>query len=183
MRLLSLPSVHSSIIKPSDTLKKDIIPWTLAASVIVTLFALMGLLITAALPIKANYQDGLGVLYSNILLVMALVTAGCITARRRPKDVWTWALALLVIFIYVPQNHMTISVYLSPNGILQAMVGMIGLLAVGRIFEYFYVRDVVKLQGIFMPKSTIAIYGVLAIVCYLMNSSRVFEMIYKIINS
>lgn len=181
MRFLALPDHDSQTVTLRNALRKDIAIWLLVAAAAVGLYASVGLLIMAALPAGADYQHGLAVLYQQVVVVAALVVGACIAARRRPKDVWTWVLAALVISIYVPQSGYSLSMYMFVNSALQPMIGMVGLLSAGRIVEYLHARYVIKFTHITPSAGAITAYAAVAALCYALTAPWVFNVIYPIL--
>jgi len=180
VRLLTLPSRNSKVIKAQNALKKDVTPWLLIGALLVAIYAAMGLVIATSLSAEIHYEDGVGILYQRTIPAVALIVFGCLLARQRPQDIWTWALMAIVILIYIPQGNFNMSMYIFPNSVLQPTVAMVGLLATGRIVEYLHAKYVVNYNEIEMSKGAWSIYLITIVASYTMNSSFVFEIVYAI---
>ncbi len=148
-------------------LKYDILPWFVSAGIALLLFIGVAVLAHGANP-QMTSDDVVANVYSwarpfyYALIVLAVFLA------RRSRDIWTWVLAGILIIFFVPQVFTNLAVAIFPNSILQAMVAMLGFLAVGRVVEYIHMRYIVGLTEPTLSVAALVSYGILisgALVC------------------
>ena len=72
-------------------------------------------------------------------------------------------MAIALIIFFVPQYSTNIATVLFPNSIFQAMIALIGFLAIERLIEYIQMRYIVKLETPILSMG--ALVGYIALIC------------------
>ena len=158
----------SSLIDPErdkitlrNALTADIIPWLIGAGFIVVLFLGIVLMAQEMLGDKEGaFEIAAATASGAPFLMWGLLPLGCIIARRAYREVYTWVLAVFIVIFFAHPAWYSLSVQLFPNSVLPAMTAMVGVLALGRLFEYGYAHFGAKL-AIKMSGEALATYLVL----------------------
>lgn len=126
-------------------IKHDFMPWFISACIALLIFAGISAVVSSA---NANVsdEDAVAVLYSRAQLLYFALVAFDVFAARRSKSVWTWILSAILIVFFIPQHVTNIANAIVPNSIFQALVAMLGFLAVERLIEYVQMRYIIKLE-------------------------------------
>lgn len=143
-------------------MKNDIIPWFLVAGFVV--LANLGVIWLAG-----SFNDSLkfdevairvatssGYLYI-ILIILAVFVA------RRSKGAWSFVVAVLLIGLFRTPFNPTLAFELLPHTLLNAMCGMLGLLAAGRLVELIQISYVAKLTEPRISVSVVILYVVIIV--------------------
>lgn len=175
--LLTLRERESMIIKSRAVLYKDLLPWIGASLLVVLLNIGMVALISGTLPSTDtfNFSKASAYLHQQALPLYALTLLGCLLARRS-KSTWTWVAAGLLIVLIAPQTNMTFAVSLFPNSTLPVMIGMIGLLAIGRLVEYLHIKHVIQLEQLSLTTGGLMTYLSVILLTIVMSSASIFRI-------
>ena len=159
-----------------SVVKADLIPWTIGFGFAFLLYFGVSALLKSVRPDMSNL-DVSAILYTwGEYFLWGLIVLALLIARRS-KDAWTWVLAVILIFIFLPQTEMTLAIDILPNSILQPMVAMIGLLSLGRIIEYLHMRYSIGLDEPSLTIGTIASYAILILIAIMFCSHLIYELI------
>ncbi len=171
MDLLDMKPENKPYITLWTVTKKDIIPWLLSAAFILLIFVGVISLINATGGKDNNFLNASAMLYANTMpLYWGLIVLACLAARRS-ADKWTWILAAILIFFFVPQGSITIAMKLLPNSILPALIAMLGLLSIARIVEYVQVRNFLDVKVIDSRSDAVVVpYALVALVAFVFTS-------------
>lgn len=108
------------------------------------------------------------------LLVLAVF------ASRRSKDIWTWVLSAILIFVFLPQyGGMNLAISLLPNSILYPLFALLGLLAAGRIVEYVHTRYFVGIKEPRLSFCAATVYIAMIAIAVLFCSSLVYDLAFS----
>lgn len=174
--LLSLPVTKQKSISASTVFKKDIVPW-LASSVLAMLaFLVVSLIIASANP-DVDGVDARVVLFGRATIFYWVLIIGACFMARRSKSAWTWVLSAVLIFLFLPQIAPTLATTLFPHSILQSLIAMLGLLALGRLVEYLYIRYHIKLAEPTLSTRAIVLYAIVCLVSFFFCSSFLYRLI------
>lgn len=141
-------------------MKNDIMPWFASAGLALLLFAGVSALVGSIRP-DMDSADATASLYIWARpFYFALIVLACFLARRS-LDMRTWILSAILIIFFIPQTTINLAVAILPNSILQALIAMIGFLALERIIEYIRMRHIIKLEDPTVSTGALIGYGLL----------------------
>lgn len=153
---------HTKTIGIGLVMKNDIIPWFLVAGFVV--LANLGVIWLAGsfnqsldfARVSALVMQGSNYLYV-ILIILAVFIA------RRSKGAWSFVVAVLLIGLFRMPIFPTLAFELLPYTLLNAMCGMLGLLAAGRLVELIQISYVAKLTEPRISVSVVILYVVIIV--------------------
>lgn len=157
--------------------KTDLLPWLASAGLVLLIFVGVSSLVGDTNP-NLNEGDATANLYTRARpLYYALIVLAVFSARRS-KNVWTWTISIFLIIFFIPQNGNNIANALMPNGILQPLIAMLGILAAGRIVEYVRMRHIIQLSEPILSVVAVLAYGVIVLLSLLMLMPAFFEVVW-----
>lgn len=177
--ILDLHERGETTISSWRILKADIIPWLLSSGFVVLLYLGVEAMLRDANP-NANDDYISGTLYTwgQYFLWALLVLA--VFAARRSKDAWTWVLAAILIFVFLPQyGGMNLAISILPNSVLYPIFAMLALLSTGRIAEYLYVRHRIGIKEPRLSIAAITVYILTVLISILFCSSVLYGLLYS----
>ncbi len=142
--------------------KYDFLPWLASIGMVLLLFIGVSTLVGSANPNMTD-DDAIANLYTWARPLYYALVVLAVFAARRSRDIWTWAMAIALIIFFVPQYSTNIATVLFPNSIFQAMIALIGFLAIERLIEYIQMRYIVKLETPILSMG--ALVGYIALIC------------------
>lgn len=156
---LSFQADAKSRITALTVIKNDVLPWLLSAGVVlVVLFGVTALVASVDSSGQTDYIEASANLfiYGRFFYWALIVVVVCLA--RRSLGAWTWITTAILILFVLPQSYTTLAIMAMPNGLLGSMVVMLGLLAIGRLVEYLWMRYRIGLKKPRLSAGAIAVY-------------------------
>ncbi len=160
----------------THVLRHDLLWWLIGAGVSTLLF-------TGVLAITASARPDIDTMDVGSILsttgrpfYYALIVGGVLLARRS-FSVWTWALVGILVFGFMSPSSFSFSAVWMPHSILYTMVAMTGLLAVGRVVEYLYMRYIIRLGEPHLSVGGWTAYLAFIVGAILLDSSTFYSLI------
>ncbi|NCU37983.1 hypothetical protein EOL96_02920 [Candidatus Saccharibacteria bacterium] len=177
--ILALAERNETTISAWRIIKSDIFPWVASAGFSLLFYLGVEAMLRDANPnIDDEYIGGALYTWGRYFLWALLMLA--VFASRRSKDIWTWVLSAILIFVFLPQyGGMNLAISILPNSILYPLLAMLGLLATGRLVEYLRIR---YLMGIKEPRLSIGattVYIIMIAITVLSCSSIVYDLVFS----
>jgi|GEM_PF-2339700 len=162
---------HTNIVTAPDVLRKDVAYWCVIAIALSLVQLGIFALVASTSPNVTVTQAGAFIWPQ---LNYALIFLACIAARKT-IDVWTFVLGFTLIAGWLSVNSESITRVLLPNSILASLVGMIGLLAIGRLAMYVRAKYALNIVSVTFSRGAIATYACVIVASFLLNSGTAYR--------
>jgi len=154
--------------------RRDIIPWFIATSIMSILYTVVIWIITNGSSDQTSQMLAAGALSGLPFLVIGLF--GVLIAVRE-KGIWLWVTYIVSILLYTLNHSVTLSSLLVANNLLSFMLVVIMVLSIGRIVEYANMRYRIGLKEPAFTAGAWLIYCTLAITCFILTNPLIAELV------